>query len=111
MGSARTTSTPFALRRNLRLFYAATFVRELAPLLAIWVVYLTDYRHLTLAQVGLMEGLFWIVKLAMEVPSGVFADRFGRRTAMITAAVLEGSGLMVFAYATDFTLLTVSYLI
>lgn len=111
MGSARSTSAAFSTRRNLRLFYIVTFVRELAPLLAIWVVYLTDYRHLTLAQVGLMEGLFWIVKLAMEVPSGVFADRYGRRAAMIIAAVLEGSGLMVFAYATDFTLLTVSYLI
>ena len=111
MGSARSAPAAFSTRRNLRLFYVATFVRELAPLLAIWVVYLTDYRHLTLAQVGLMEGLFWIVKLVMEVPSGVFADRYGRRTSMIAAAVLEGSGLMVFAYASDFTLLTVSYLI
>jgi len=111
MGSPRISSTPFAVGRNLRLFYVATFVRELAPLLAIWVVYLTDYRHLTLAQVGLMEGLFWIVKLAMEVPSGVFADRFGRRTCMVVAAILEGGGLMVFAVADTFTLLTISYLI
>lgn len=105
------TATRFDVGRNLRLFYVLTFVREFTPLLAIWVVYLTDYRHLTLAQVGLMEGLFWLVKLAAEVPSGVFADRYGRRASMIAGAVLEGGGLVVFAFASDFTLLTISYVI
>jgi MFS family permease len=80
-------------------------------MLAVWVVYLTDFRHLTLTQVGVMEGLFWAVKLGLELPSGAFADRFGRRATFITGIAMEATGTLVFAFAGDFTLLVVSYVI
>ncbi|MGE0227951.1 MAG: MFS transporter [Dehalococcoidia bacterium] len=102
-------SRPFEVTRNARLFYALGFVRELSPLLVIWVVYLTDYRDLTLVQVGLMEGLFWLIKLATEVPTGAFADRFGRRLTFMTGFTLEAAGVALFAVAADFELLVVSY--
>ena len=99
----------FEAGRNVRLFYVLGFVRELSPLVVIWVVYLTDYRHLTLTQVGVMEGLFWSVKLAAEVPSGAFADRFGRRQTFFAGLALEALGVLLFAFAGGFLLLTVSY--
>ncbi len=102
---------PFTLNRNLRLFNAFAFVRDLTPILAIWVVYLTDYRHLTLAQVGLMEGMFWGVKLLAEIPSGTFADRYGRRAAMLTAVAFEALGLIIFGFASSFPLLAFSYVL
>lgn len=99
----------FEVTRNVRLFYALGFARELSPLLVIWVVYLTDYRGLSLAQVGLMEGLFWLIKLAAEVPSGAFADRYGRRLTFVAGLGLEAVGVVLFAFAGDFALLAVSY--
>ncbi|MBI5289235.1 MAG: MFS transporter, partial [Chloroflexi bacterium] len=106
------TLTPsFHLARNVRLFYALAVAREFTPMLAIWVVYLTDFRHLSLTQVGVMEGLFWAVKLSLELPSGAFADRFGRRATFITGIGLEATGTLVFAFAGNFTLLVVSYVI
>ena len=101
----------FHANRNVRLFYTLGVAREFTPMLAIWVVYLTDFRHLTLTQVGVMEGLFWGVKLLLEVPSGAFADRFGRRATMITGIGLEAAGTAIFAIAGDFTLLVISYVI
>jgi MFS family permease len=80
-------------------------------MLAIWVVYLTDFRDLTLTQVGIMEGLFWAVKLAAEVPSGAFADRYGRRLTFITGIGFESVGTVVFAFAGDFYLLAISYVV
>jgi len=104
-------ASTFRVSRNIRLFNVMVFVREFMPLVAVWVVYLTDYRHLTLAQVGLMEGLFWLVKLGAEIPSGAFADRYGRRASMLMGVVLEASGLVLFGYASDFAILTASYVI
>jgi MFS family permease len=101
----------FRVNRNLRLLYALGIVREFTPILAIWVVYLTDFRNLSLTQVGVMEGLFWAVKLALELPSGAFADRFGRRATFATGLSLEFFGTLIFAFAGDFTLLAVSYVI
>ena len=108
---AGASSHAFHVGRNLRLFYGLGLVREFTPLLAVWVVYLTDFRDLTLTQIGIMEGLFWGVKLLLEVPSGAFADHFGRRTTMITGIGLEAAGTAVFAIAGDFTLLAISYVI
>lgn len=106
------TVTPsFRIARNVRLFYALAIAREFTPMLAVWVVYLTDFRHLTLTQVGVMEGLFWAVKLALELPSGAFADRFGRRATFITGIGLEATGTLIFAFAGNFTLLVASYVI
>jgi MFS family permease len=109
--STAMTDATFHFSRNIRLFYAFGFMREFSPILAIWVVYLTDFRDLTLAQVGLMEGLFFGVRLVMEVPSGAFADRFGRRASFITGAGLEASAVLVFAVAGDFAVLTASYVL
>ncbi|HXK34467.1 MAG TPA: MFS transporter [Dehalococcoidia bacterium] len=101
----------FHLQRNLRMFYIFGAARELTPMLAIWVVYLTDFRDLTLTQVGIMEGLFWGVKLALEIPSGAFADRFGRKATFVTGITLEATGTLIFALAGDFALLALSYVI
>jgi len=101
----------FHLPRNVRLFYALAVAREFTPMLAVWVVYLTDFRGLTLTQVGIMEGLFWAVKLGLELPSGAFADRLGRRATFAIGIALEATGTLIFAFAGDFTLLVVSYVI
>jgi MFS family permease len=93
------------------LLYGLGLAREFTPMLVVWVVYLTDYRDLSLAQVGMMEGLFWVVKLGLEVPSGAFADRFGRRATFLTGIGCEGAGTLIFAFAGDFTLLVLSYVI
>ena len=103
------TTTPFRADRNLRLMLGFTLVAQFQPHLAIWVVYLTDYRHLTLTQVGIMEAFFWGVKLIAEVPTGAFADRFGRRLTFITGTIVEGGGILIFALAGSFPLLLLSY--
>ena len=101
----------FRALRNVRLLYVFGIARDFTPMLAIWVVYLTDYRDLSLAQVGFMEGLFWAVKLALEIPSGAFADHFGRRTTFLTALALEATGTLIFAFAGGFAVLALSYVI
>lgn len=106
-----TAARPFRADRNLRLMLGFTLVAQFQPHLAIWVVYLTDYRHLTLTQVGIMEALFWGVKLIAEVPTGAFADRFGRRLTFITGTVVEGAGIAIFALAGTFPLLSLSYVL
>ena len=96
-------------RRNVRLLTAYSVFADLMPFFAVWVVYLTDFRDLSLAQVGVMEGAFWGIKLIAEMPTGAFADRFGRKLTFIVGAIVEGIGILAFAYAGGFLLLLGSY--
>jgi MFS family permease len=101
----------FDLRRNLRLFSALGLVRDFSPLVGIWVVYLTGYRHLTLFEVGVIDAVFWAVKLAAQVPGGALADRYGRRLLVIAGTVTEALGVVAFGFASGFGLLLLSYLL
>ncbi len=51
---------------------------------AVWVVFLIG-RGFTLWQVGLAEGIFHIVSLLCEIPSGMAADLIGRRRSLAMA--------------------------
>ena len=58
---------------------------------AVWVLFLLD-RGYTLAQVGIAEGVFHITSMLFEVPSGMFADLFGRKKTLLlsgTAGILS----------------------
>ena len=105
------TAPGFRVDRNLRLLYALGAFTMAQPGLAIWVIYLLDFRHLTLTQVGTMEAFYWGVKLLLEMPSGAFADRFGRRATFAVGLVIEGAGVTTFAFASNFTILLVSYVL
>ncbi len=109
--AATPAARPFRVDRNLRLLNALGVLTMAQPGFAIWVVYLLDFRHLTLAQIGIMEAFYWGVKLLMEVPSGAVADRFGRRAAFALGLVVEGSGVALFAFASNFWLLLLSYVL
>jgi MFS family permease len=104
---------PHAFRadRNVRLLYLFTLLRQSQPHLAVWVVYLTEFRDLTLTQVGILEGFFWVAALLAEIPTGAFADRFGRRLTFVVGAAVEGVGILVFALASDFPVLLLSYVL
>jgi MFS family permease len=95
----------------VRLLYLFTLVRQSHPHLAIWVVYLTEFRDLTLAQVGILEGFFWVAALLAEIPTGAFADRYGRRLTFAVGAAVEGTGILVFALASGFGILLASYVL
>lgn len=49
---------------------------------AVWVLFLLD-RGYTLAQVGIAEGVFHITSMLFEIPSGMFADLFGRKKTLL----------------------------
>ena len=107
----RPAAPAFNVTRNMRLLYAFSFVIALQPHLAIWVVYLTDFRDLTLAQVGLLETFFWGISLLAEIPTGAFSDRFGRRVAFVAAVTIEATGIALFAFVGNYLALLGAYVL
>jgi MFS family permease len=53
----------------------------------IWVVFL-QRKGLSLTQIGVLEAIAWILTAALEVPTGVIADRWGRKASIATGTVL-----------------------
>lgn len=92
------------LTRNIRVFYVH---RALVGLANFWapviVLFQMQAIGLSLTEVLLGESAFAATILLFEVPSGVMADRLGRKRTLIAGAVFMASGVIVFALAQSFT--------
>jgi MFS family permease len=82
---------------NVRLLQAVALLSGLRFGLGIWVLYylrLTDY-----AGIGLTETVTIVTAVAMEVPTGVAADRWGRKPCLVGSFLLELTGYLLLAAA------------
>lgn len=108
------SSTPAPQSRsphgNIATFYVYNFLAGFQLWVPIWVVYLTEYRGLSLTQVTLMESAFTLVIVASEMPTGAFADRWGRKLSLQLSALLLTVAIFLFGIAASFPVLFVSYI-
>ena len=98
-------------RRNVRLLYAFCFLRDFHLWIPVWIVFLTIQRGFSLTQVTVAEGIFLIGVLALEVPTGAVADRWGRSRSLALGALCLGLATIIFAFTTSFAVLITSFLI
>jgi len=75
----------------------------------IWVLYLTEERGLTLGQVLLFEALYSAVVVATELPTGMIADRFGRRVSLLIGTVSVVLAFLAFGLSGSLFILMSAY--
>ncbi len=86
-------------RRLLGRFYWATFLAEVAHLAMPFQVLLI-VRYLGQPELGILLGIEQLVSLSMEVPTGAWADRFGRKRCVLVGHVLAALGWLTIPPAT-----------
>jgi MFS family permease len=77
----------------------------------IWIIYLTEERGLSLAQVTLIDIPFWLCIILLQIPGAAIADRWGRKPTLIAAAGAFSAAVIFFGLANTFWLLMASYLV
>ena len=88
-------------KRNIYLFLIFDFLTNLSPLSFIYALFLKQ-QNISLTQIGFIISVYQISKLIFEIPSGVFSDKYGRKT----CAFIGQFSLIVFLIS---TLITRSY--
>ncbi len=103
------------LKRNIPLEYLYTALFNLDFTRGLWMIYLAS-KGMSLLQLGLLESIFHITSFFMEIPTGVVADLFGRRTSRIVgrlfsivALILVYKGDSFSAFAFSFVIQAFSY--
>lgn len=76
---------------------------------AMWVIFLTQHRGLSLAQAALVDVMFFVAAAFGEVPTGVVADRFGRKTSLTAGAALLSVGILGWTFSPTLPLIMLSY--
>jgi MFS family permease len=75
-----------------------------------WVIYLRG-KGLSFAAIGLLETIFHVASFSSEVPTGILADRFGRKTSLFAGRVLSACAAALTLLARNWTLLAASFAI
>lgn len=95
----RTSSPTYRLERT---FYWTTALFWFATALpvGVWVLFMQS-RGFTLGQVGLFYGLYSLTVALLEVPSGMFADRWGRRRSVLLSIgfLIAAQGALLWAFS------------
>jgi len=89
------------VERNIPKNYLYVLLSNTSLSEAIWMLYLA-YRGLTLLQIGLVESVFHVTSLLMEVPTGIVADRFGRKTSRLLSRVMAMIGTLLMIASQSF---------
>jgi len=110
-----TKSTENLLRDNVRKNYIYSFLSNFNVTHGVWMLYLA-YRGLSLFEIGIMESIFHITSFTMEVPTGMVADLYGRKTSRVLGRLLAvvSTVMMILApsmayFAASFVFSALSY--
>ncbi len=79
--------------------YFIGFYQRVAP--AVMTVELSQAFGLTAAALGNLSAFYFYSYVAMQIPTGLLADRFGPRVLLTVGAAVAGVGTGVFAMAPD----------
>jgi len=97
--------------RNIPRFFLYTALKGFGFGLfaALWVIYLQRERGLSLSQAALIDVTFFVAATLGEVPTGIVADRLGRKRSLTIGAALVGASTLAWVLAPTMTLIAVAY--
>lgn len=98
-----------SVKHNISLNYVFEFVSNLNFTQVLWVSYLA-FKGLTLVEIGLCESVFHMASLVFEIPTGLIADRFGRKLSRILAVFSRMIYLILLLFVNNFGLALFSFI-
>lgn len=66
------------------------------------IVLFYQENGLTMQQVFLLQAIFSVVLLSLEVPTGYFADQVGRKTSIVIGGIIATAGFLTYALSYGF---------
>jgi MFS family permease len=100
-----------AFASNVPRFFLYTALQGFAfgLITALWLIYLLQRRGLTLTQATIVDVAFWIASTVGELPTGIVADRYGRKISLVAGAALMSVSILAWAYAPTIPLIMLAY--
>ena len=90
--------------------YVFTFLNRLNLTNGVWMIYLA-FKGMSLTQLGILEGIFHLTSFSMEVPTGVVADLWGRKTSRILGRAFSLVSTIVLIFSNSFYMFALSFVI
>lgn len=90
--------------KGLKRLYLFKFLFSLHFFSGVLVPFFTDWGGLELVQVMLLQSVFGLAVVLLEVPTGAVADRLGRKVSLSLGAGVLALGALLYSWTPDFWL-------
>jgi MFS family permease len=105
-----------ATSRLTWLIYLQQFTSECMPIYPFYAIMFVQRSGLSVAQVSALFAIWILVALVSEIPTGLLADRFSRRSVLVTSKLMQAVAFLIWwlypgfaGYAAGFVLWGVGY--
>ena len=95
------------IKKQLRKLYLYELISGFQIVDAVWVVFLLQ-RGFSIAQVGIAEGVFHVVSMCCEIPSGMVADMIGRKRTLVLSGLVSAAGSLCMILTNAFPMILVA---
>lgn len=84
------------LKKTVWLYYVFSFATGCNFISAVLIPFFTDWGSLSITEAQLLQSWFALCIFALEVPTGVIADRVGRKKSLMMGAVAAMAGSLIY---------------
>lgn len=97
--------------RDIKALYAFNFLKSLQFFGAVAVPFYTRRVGMCYAQMFTLEMIFSAAMMALEIPTGIVADRWGRKVSLVLGSGFLAAGFLMFGIFRSFALLAAGELV
>lgn len=87
------------LHQTVNLYYLLGFLREFTLFSGVLTPFFTEWGHISLSQIQLLQSWFMLWIFLLEIPTGVIADYFGRKYSLAAGAFVSALGVIIYSRA------------
>ncbi len=84
--------------------YVYAFFKNFAFFSAVLVPFFTDWGHISLFQVQILQSWFSVWVFILEVPTGAIADKIGRKHSLVMGAIFIGIATIIYGSIPSFNI-------
>ncbi len=82
---------------NVKKMYLFWFLREFFLVGAVTVPFFIQWGGIDYAQIFTLQAVFYLVITVAQVPTGAFADKYGRKNSLLIGSALGTAGILVYS--------------
>ncbi len=90
------------LNKNVNLIYLFEFLKNLLFFGSVAMLFYLDWAKLDYTRSFILEAAFALEVVLLDIPTGVIADKFGRKVSLISGGLFSGLGFLLFGLVNNY---------
>lgn len=93
---------PFDIKSNVWKMYLVNFLRNLQFFGAVAIPFFLEWANISYTRIFILEAFFMFWIFVLEIPTGVVADKYGRKVSIILGGLFSAISISIFGFINNY---------